>query len=258
MYKGYSPKAVKTLSEEQKKPIPMYDIVTGSCFDEFPGYEKLIRRKQNEYIVQSQPFADMTEDREISEWLNAFSLWDAENEEEIRLNAVQKHDLNLMLQKRYGLLQWEQGSGKTLAGIAVGKYRMEKQFLHNTWVVSPAISIRNNWDVVLENFGLPYVFVQHLADIEKIKKGDFVIITLNALSKYRKQVKRWVKLHNQKIQLVFDESDEMSNPSTATAKSVLDCFRRCKAKLLATGTSTRNNIVEFAHSWSLCITIRQI
>ena len=246
VYKGYSPKAVKTLSEEQKKPIPMYDIVTGSCFDEFPGYEKLIRRKQNEYIVQSQPFADMTEDSEISEWLNDFSLWDAENEEEIRLNAVQKHDLNLMLQKRYGLLQWEQGSGKTLAGIAVGKYRMEKQFLHNTWVVSPAISIRNNWDVVLENFGLPYVFVQRLADIEKIKKGDFVIITLNALSKYRKQVKRWIKLHNQKIQLVFDESDEMSNPSTATAKSVLDCFRRCKAKLLATGTSTRNNIVEFA------------
>ena len=85
VYKGYSPKAVKTLSEEQKKPIHMYDIVTGSCFDEFPGYEKLIRRKQNEYIVQSQPFADMTEDSEISEWLNAFSLWDAENEEEIRL-----------------------------------------------------------------------------------------------------------------------------------------------------------------------------
>ena len=46
--------------------------------------------------MQSQPFADMTEDSEISEWLNDFSLWDAENEEEIRLNAVQKHDLNLM------------------------------------------------------------------------------------------------------------------------------------------------------------------
>lgn len=42
------------------------------------------------------------------------------NEEEIKLNDIQRHDFNLMLQKRYGLLQWEQGSGKTLAGIAYG------------------------------------------------------------------------------------------------------------------------------------------
>lgn len=53
-------------------------------------------------------------------------------------------------------------------------------------------------------------------------------------------------IFHQKIQLIFDESDEMSNPNTSTAKSVLDCFRRCRAKLLTTGTSTRNNIVEFA------------
>ena len=55
-----------------------------------------------------------------------------------------------------------------------------------------------------------------------------------------------MKLHGNKIQLVLDESDEISNPYAVRTKAALDCFRRCRAKLLTTGTSTRNNIVEFA------------
>lgn len=246
VYKAYSPKTSKLLTEEQKTAVPIYDVVSGACFDEFPGFEKLIRKKQHEYAIQNAQFADMTENAKIKQWLEDFTLWDSENEEEIRLNDIQKQDLNLMLQKRYGLLQWEQGSGKTLAGIAVGRYRMKKQNIHHTWVISSAISIRNNWDVVLENYCLPYVFVEKLEDLQRIRKGDFVIMTLSMLNKYRKKIKRWVRIYNQKIQLIFDESDEMSNPSSITAKSVLDCFRRCKFKLLTTGTSTRNNIVEFA------------
>ena len=100
--------------------------------------------------------------------------------------------------------------------------------------------------MVLKNYGLSYVFVERLGDFRKIRRGDFVLITLNALSKYRKQVKRWIRMHNQKVHLVFDESDEMSNPNSIRTKVVLDCFRRCRAKLLTTGTSTRNNISEFA------------
>ena len=123
---------------------------------------------------------------------------------------------------------------------------MEYQGLHSTWVISSAISIRNNWDVVLKNYGLSYVFVERLKDLGRIRPGDFVLMTLNKMSKYRKQVKKWVKLHNQKIQLILDESDEISNPYSVRAKSALDCFRRCHAKLLTTGTSTRNNISEFA------------
>ena len=79
-------------------------------------------------------FADMTEDPTISKWLDCFSVWDSANEEMLHLNNMQKHDINLMLQKRYGLLQWEQGSGKTLAGIAVGLYRIQKQNIHYTCV----------------------------------------------------------------------------------------------------------------------------
>ena len=55
-----------------------------------------------------------------------------------------------------------------------------------------------------------------------------------------------MRIHGHKANLVLDESDEITNPSSARTKAVLSCFRRCRAKLLTTGTSTRNNIVEFA------------
>ena len=246
VYKGYSYASNRQLSDGMKTPVPTYLVYSADGDYGFTRYTKLIRRKQKEYERQNQQFADMELDTEISRALDYFTLWDSENEEEIRLNAMQKRDINLMLQKRYGLLQWEQGCGKTLAGIAVGLYRMECQNVHHTWIISSAISIRNNWDIVLKNYGLSYVFLEELSDFDKIKKGDFVILTLNALRKYQKQIKRWVRMHNENIQLVFDESDEISNASGATTKACLDCFRRVKYKLLETGTSTRNNISEFA------------
>lgn len=246
VYKGYSHKVQQSLTDEQKTPVPIYSVASGDYEKALPGYEKLVRKKQQEFQQQNMQFCDMEQDDSIAEWLDSFGLWDEENEEEIMLNDIQKHDLNLILQKRYGLLQWEQGSGKTLAGIADAMYRMENHNIHHTWVVSSAISIRNNWNVVLPNYGISYVFFEQLSDFEKIQRGDFVTVTLNQLGKYRKQIKRWMRMHNQKINLIFDESDEMSNPSSVRSKAVLDCFRRCKFKLLTTGTSTRNNISEFA------------
>ena len=251
VYKGYSYASNRQLSEEMKTPVPMYLLASTDGNYGFTRYDKLIRRKQREYMIQNQQFEDMELDETIARALDEFVIWDAENEEEIRLNDKQKQDINLMLQKRYGLLQWEQGCGKTLAGIAVGLYRMQFQNVHHTWVISSAISIRNNWDLMLRNYGLSYVFVEELSDFARIKKGDFVIITLNGVRKYQKQIKRWVRIHNQKIQLVFDESDEISNASGATTKACLDCFRRCRYKLLETGTSTRNNISEFAPQMEL-------
>ena len=244
--KAYSAKMRRLMTPSMREPMSILAAVLNKKPEEFPGYERLLRRKRREYEDQERPFSDMELDASIAFWLDRFTIWDKENEENIRLNDMQRHDVNLMLQKRYGMLHWEQGSGKTLAAIAVGTYRMLYQNIHSTWVVSTAISIRNNWDVVLSNYSLPYVFVERLRDLEKIRQGDFVIITLNKLCQFKRQIKRWLKLHSQKVQLVLDESDEISNPNTARAKAVLSCFRRCRAKLLTTGTSTRNNISEFA------------
>lgn len=245
-YKGYSRAAKRRIGKDMADPIPIYQAVLNNQPGAYPGYERLLRRKRAEYENQNQAFADMEENPFIADWLHHFALWDSANMEEIHLNDTQRHDINLTLQKRYALLQWEQGSGKTLAGIATGLYRMKHQNIHSTWVVSSAISIRNNWNVVLSNYGLPYVFVERLADLEKISSGDFVLLTLNKVSMYKKQLKKKIRQLNQKVQLILDESDEISNPSSSRCRSVLSCFRRCRMKLLTTGTSTRNHICEFA------------
>ena len=245
-YKGYSAAARRRITEKMRIPIPVHQAILDGTLEKYPGYGHLLRRKRSEYDLQSQPFAEMEEDPHIAEWLEQFTLWDASRVEWLRLNDIQKHDINLTLQKRYALLQWEQGSGKTLAGIATGLYRMQHQHVHSTWVVSSAISIRNNWNVVLPGYDISCVFVKRLADLERIRPGDFVLLTLNTVSTHKKQLRKYLKRLGRNIQLVLDESDEISNPNSARCQAVLSCFRRCRMKLLTTGTSTRNNISEFA------------
>lgn len=245
-YKGYSAAMRKFIKNGDYSSTEIYRAVLQTDDCSFKGYGRLLRKKRREYELQSHPFCAMEEDEQLSAWLTAFSLWDAENEETIHLNEMQRHDMNRILQKRYSLLQWEQGSGKTLAGIATGCYRMAKQNVHSTWVISSAISIRNNWDVVLENYGLPHALITGMKDLECVRPGDFVLLTFNKVGQWKKQIIKWLKRHSQKVQLILDESDNISNPSTVRTKAVLACFRRCRYKLLTTGTSTRNNISEFA------------
>lgn len=100
--------------------------------------------------------------------------------------------------------------------------------------------------MVLPNYGLSYVFVEGLEDLTRIKPGDFVLVTLNKLGMIQRHIKRWIRQHHQNIMLTLDESDEISNPNSVRTKASLSCFRRCRMKLLTTGTSTRNNVSEFA------------
>lgn len=130
VYKAYSAKTRSMLTYDMKMPVPVYQAVLDNEPEQFPGFERLLRRKRREYDNQSQAFDNMPEDPAIGTWLKEFTLWDAENEEYIYLNNIQRRDINRMLQKRYGMLQWEQGSGKTLAAIAMGLYRMQNQGGH--------------------------------------------------------------------------------------------------------------------------------
>ena len=248
IYKGYSKKVQQSMTVEMKQFIPFYALVSGQMDGTgLEQYARLIRRKQRDYDRETKPFEETELDAEIAQFLDEFTVYDNENEEWIHLNDTQKHDLNLILQKRYHLLQWEQGGGKTLAGIATGRYRMERQGARNVWVVSTAISIKNNWDLVFKNYGMTnYRMIRTLSDLDGVRDGEFVIITLNMLSKYRKQIKRHIKMRQRNVDLVFDESDEMTNPDSKRTKAVLDCFRKVRFKLEMTGTVTRNNISESA------------
>lgn len=237
MKEGLSNEQAKLYNEFVKMVARQITNVTMTCADKY---------SQDSYDNQEQPFSEMTENAQLADWIGRFQYWDAQNHAYIHLNPLQSHDVNLTLQKRYAFLQWEQGSGKTPAAIFTGQHRVEMGAVHSIWVISSAISIRNNWDVILKGTGFSYVFVERLADLQRIRPGDFVILTLNKVSQYKKQIGRYIKQLGYKIQFIFDESDNISNPSSKQTLSVLSCFRRCKYKLLTTGTSTRNNISEFA------------
>lgn len=220
-----------------------------SCTFGCKWLDKLVDKKRRAYELQSQDFSKMTPNIEVARWLDNFELFDGE--EIIRLNMAQKIDLNFFIQKPYSFIQWEQGSGKTLAGIAIGKYRLQYNNVKNIFVVSTAISIKNNWNDVLDQYGIDHCMIENLMDICNIKPGQFVIITLNMMCKYHKFIKRYIKTINQKATLIFDESDNISNIYSKRTKAVLSAFRRLKYKTLMTGTSTRNNIAEIFPQFEL-------
>ncbi len=132
VYKAYSRKMAKLLTDEMRTPVPIYQAVLNDEPERFPGYERLLRRKCREYDNQEQPFSEMTENAQLADWIGRFQYWDAQNHAYIHLNPLQSHDVNLTLQKRYAFLQWEQGSGKTPAAIFTGKHRVEMGAVHSS------------------------------------------------------------------------------------------------------------------------------
>ena len=83
VYKAYSVAARRQLTDTMRRPIPVYQAVLDNNPEQYPGFERLLRRKHREYDNQSQAFDGMAEDPEIAVWLRDFTLWDAENEEPI-------------------------------------------------------------------------------------------------------------------------------------------------------------------------------
>ena len=247
-YKAYSRKSKLKLNKDYVVTEQnMHELIIGykPKIDNGVGeYEKLIKRKARQFSNQDMSFKDMSPDKSIAKWLNEFSLHNKYTDEIIKLNKIQKYDINLFLQKRYCFVAWSQGGGKTLAGIAQMLYRLQHNHIQNAFVVSTAISINNTWNEVLSAYGLDFIRIRKIEDVAKIKKGQIVIVTTNLLSKCQKQLKKYIKINNKNCMLVFDECDCITNPSSVRTKAMLNVFRQLKYKVLMTGTPTRNNICE--------------
>jgi type I restriction-modification system DNA methylase subunit len=246
-YKAYS---YKTRTELKESPLSVKEqsfnemILAG----EFPfidkAFKKLYEKKLNNYKNQGKEFKNLPESLEISNFLNAFELYHSERKERIKFNPAQKKDLNLILQKKYSVLNWQQGAGKTIAALSWSDYHFKASGVRNIFIISASLAINVNWEPELKAFGREFITIKSLKDIENIKPGMLVLVTLGYLSKYQRQIKRFIKIQSQKVGLVFDESDEITNHKTKRTRAVLNCFRRVSYKLLTTGTTTRNNINE--------------
>lgn len=250
--KQYAP---NLLEKDLKKYTAINDILNGN--DSIPqlpqmhekdhsayrAAQRIIEKKKRLFDIQNQPFDSMSPSEEITSYLDKASFLN-KSKEICRFTERQKHDLNLVMQKRYALLNWQQGSGKTAASYHWAARLLKLGRVKNAVIIAPAIAVNLTWKSFLKLNGIEFTEARHPSDLEKVTDGTFIIVPTSMLKPMKRSLMRFVKTKSRKLCLIYDESDEMTNPNSQRTRNSLDIFRRCSHKLLATGTTTRNNIAE--------------
>ncbi len=230
--------------------LPVPETVTERNRLQIRAAEKLIRRKQKQYEMQNLRFADMEEDVNLKEYLDRSTFINKDGEA-CEFTALQKHDLNLVLQKRYALLNWQQGSGKTAAVYYRARFLLKFRKVRNAIILAPAIATNMTWIPFLSVNRERFRVIRAESDLTNIPEGMFLVVSTSMLGKLRRGLVRYVKQTSRKLCLVFDESDEITNPTSQRTRNILCIFRRLKYKILDTGTTTRNNIAELYSQFEL-------
>ena len=230
--------------------LPVPETVTESNRLQNRAAEKLIRRKQKQYEMQNLRFADMEEDVNLKEYLDRSTFINKDGEA-CEFTALQKHDLNLVLQKRYALLNWQQGSGKTAAVYYRARFLLKFRKVRNAIILAPAIATNMTWIPFLSVNRERFRVIRAESDLTNVPEGMFLVVSTSMLGKLRRGLVRYVKQTSRKLCLVFDESDEITNPTSQRTRNILCIFRRLKYKILDTGTTTRNNIAELYSQFEL-------
>jgi SNF2 family DNA or RNA helicase len=254
--KGYaSSSSKKTGRKVESKYVSLNDLVVHGA--ELPRYRKMtpklkrqylsamkfIERKRKAYLLQNRQFDEMEQISELKKHIDSLSFINKELET-CKFTELQKHDMGLVFQKRYSLLNWQQGSGKTAVAYHFGKYQLLNRRVKNVLILAPAIAVNLTWEPFLKRNGEDSITLTKMADFQHIREGQFLLVSVSMLEKLKRELKKLVKRSGRKICLLFDESDEITNPLSQRTKLSLSLFRRLKYKLLATGTTTRNNITE--------------
>ena len=230
--------------------LPVPETVTERNRLQIRAAEKLIRRKQKQYEMQNLRFADMEEDVNLKEYLDRSTFINKDGEA-CEFTTLQKHDLNLVLQKRYVLLNWQQGSGKTAAVYYRARFLLKFRKVRNAIILAPAIATNMTWIPFLSVNRERFRVIRAESDLTNVPEGMFLVVSTSMLGKLRRGLVRYVKQTSRKLCLVFDESDEITNPTSQRTRNILCIFRRLKYKILDTGTTTRNNIAELYSQFEL-------
>lgn len=230
--------------------LPVPETVTERNRLQIRAAEKLIRRKQKQYEMQNLRFADMEEDVNLKEYLDRSTFINKDGEA-CEFTALQKHDLNLVLQKRYALLNWQQGSGKTAAVYYRARFLLKFRKVRNAIILAPAIATNMTWIPFLSVNRERFRVIRAESDLTNVPEGMFLVVSTSMLGKLRRGLVRYVKQTSRKLCLIFDESDEITNPTSQRTRNILCIFRRLKYKILDTGTTTRNNIAELYSQFEL-------
>ena len=118
---------------------------------------------------------------------------------------LQQHDMGLIFQKRYSLLNWQQGSGKTAVAYYYGKHVYEQGRVKGVVVLAPAIAIHLTWIPFLERHNEKYIVATKPEHLDNVPGDTFVLVAITMLEDLKKIIQ--------------------TIPQNAVAKSML-AFRR--------------------------------
>lgn len=79
---------------------------------------------------------------------------------------LQQQDMNVAFQKRYFLLNWQQGSGKTAVAYQFGKYLRSLEHIRNIVIIAPANAIEMTWEPFLQWQNKLYMRINRPRDLE--------------------------------------------------------------------------------------------
>lgn len=171
--------------------LPMPETVTEKNMRQIRAARKLIRRKQRQYETQNLQFAEMREDDGLKEYLDRTRFINKEGEV-CEFTDLQKHDLNLVLQKRYALLNWQQGSGKTAAVYHRAKYLLKFRRARNVIILAPAIATNMTWIPFLTVNKEWFRTIQTAGDLDNVPEGTFLVVSTSMLRKLKRGLKRFI------------------------------------------------------------------
>ena len=189
--------------------LPVLEILTEKNMMQVRAAKKLIRKKRRQYEIQNRPFSDMKPDTQLAEYLDRTTFINKEGDV-CEFTELQKHDLNLVLQKRFALLNWQQGSGKTAAVYHRAKYLLKYRKVRNVIILAPAIATNMTWVPFLTINRERFRMVRNNADLETVPEGVFLVLSTSMLGKLKRGLTKFIRRTSRKLCLVFDESDELA------------------------------------------------
>ena len=257
--KGYAPRLLDGVEQKYaslnqiiigQSVLPEPLEITPALQKQYDAARKFIARKKKDYELQSRETLQMERQPELDAKISSLTFYNKQMEV-CHFTPLQQHDMGLTFQKRYNLLNWQQGSGKTAVAYYYGKHAYEQNRVKNIIVLAPAIAIHLTWVPFLKRHNERYVVATKPEHLDNVSGDTFVLVSLTMLDDLKRTFKRFLKMRSQKVCLLFDESDEITNPATKRTRLTLNLFRRLRYKLLATGTTTRNNIGELYSQFEL-------
>lgn len=91
-------------------PTPVKDMSPNAAA-QYAQAMRVIHRKHRQYLRHSTPILDVEPNKALAKHIAGLRFFN--NYMEVcQFNDLQQHDMNLIFQRRYSLLNWQQGSGK--------------------------------------------------------------------------------------------------------------------------------------------------